>query len=60
MEISPQNLQTIDRIVEYLAASRGLLFITGGMGVSADSGLPTYRQIGGLGTQYHVTAGDVR
>ena len=47
MEISPENLQTIDRIVEYLGSSRSLLFITGA-GISADSGLPTYRGIGGL------------
>jgi NAD-dependent deacetylase len=47
METSPENLQAIDRIVEYLAASRSLLFITGA-GISADSGLPTYRGIGGL------------
>ena len=47
MEISQQNLQAIDRIVEYLGSSRSLLFITGA-GISADSGLPTYRGIGGL------------
>jgi NAD-dependent deacetylase len=47
MEISPQNLQAIDRIVEFLGSSHSLLFITGA-GISADSGLPTYRGIGGL------------
>jgi NAD-dependent deacetylase len=41
------HAEAIDRIVEILARSRSLLFITGA-GVSADSGLPTYRGIGGL------------
>jgi NAD-dependent deacetylase len=48
------HAQTIDRIVEILARSRSLLFITGA-GVSADSGLPTYRGIGGL---YNVNQTD--
>lgn len=39
--------QAVDRVVEVLARSRNLLFITGA-GISADSGLPTYRGIGGL------------
>ncbi|MCP5419851.1 MAG: NAD-dependent protein deacylase [Gammaproteobacteria bacterium] len=38
---------TIKRIVEDLRRSRRLLFVTGA-GISADSGLPTYRGIGGL------------
>ncbi len=37
----------VDAICERLRASRRLLFITGA-GISADSGLPTYRGIGGL------------
>jgi NAD-dependent deacetylase len=37
----------IERIVRLLHASRSVLFITGA-GLSADSGLPTYRGIGGL------------
>jgi NAD-dependent deacetylase len=37
----------IGRVVDILARSRSLLFITGA-GISADSGLPTYRGIGGL------------
>ena len=48
------HAQAIDRIVEILARSRSLLFITGA-GVSADSGLPTYRGIGGL---YNVNQTD--
>jgi NAD-dependent deacetylase len=47
MTLSDADLQAVDRVVELLAASRSLLFITGA-GVSADSGLPTYRGIGGL------------
>ena len=37
----------IDRVVELLRNSRSVLAITGA-GISADSGLPTYRGIGGL------------
>ena len=45
--ISDQDSKTIDAIVRILKKSRSILFITGA-GVSADSGLPTYRGIGGL------------
>jgi NAD-dependent deacetylase len=45
--ISPPDLQTIDRIVGHLARARSILFVTGA-GLSADSGLPTYRGVGGL------------
>jgi NAD-dependent deacetylase len=38
---------TIDGIVEALRRSRSILFVTGA-GMSADSGLPTYRGVGGL------------
>ena len=42
------NIETaIDKIAALLATSRRVLFITGA-GVSADSGLPTYRGVGGL------------
>lgn len=37
----------LDRIAGHCAAARRVLFITGA-GISADSGLPTYRGIGGL------------
>jgi NAD-dependent deacetylase len=47
MNFSSDDLRAIDRVVDLLAASRSLLFITGA-GISADSGLPTYRGIGGL------------
>ena len=39
--------QLIERIVNKMRHARRLLFITGA-GISADSGLPTYRGIGGL------------
>lgn len=38
---------TIERIARHLARARRVLFITGA-GISADSGLPTYRGVGGL------------
>jgi NAD-dependent protein deacetylase/lipoamidase len=38
---------TLERIVRRLARARRLLFVTGA-GMSADSGLPTYRGVGGL------------
>lgn len=38
---------TIEALAQRLAAARRLLFITGA-GLSADSGLPTYRGVGGL------------
>ncbi|HEU4731258.1 MAG TPA: NAD-dependent protein deacylase [Kofleriaceae bacterium] len=37
----------LDRVVQVFARARSALFITGA-GISADSGLPTYRGIGGL------------
>jgi NAD-dependent deacetylase len=45
--ISPPDLQTIERIVDHLGRSRSILFVTGA-GMSAESGLPTYRGVGGL------------
>jgi NAD-dependent deacetylase len=45
--ISPPDLETIDRIVDHLRRARSILFVTGA-GMSADSGLPTYRGVGGL------------
>jgi NAD-dependent deacetylase len=47
MNLSDLESRDIDRVVEILTRSQNLLFITGA-GVSADSGLPTYRGIGGL------------
>jgi len=47
VEASPDDRRTLDRAVQLLRASRSLLFITGA-GISADSGLPTYRGVGGV------------
>lgn len=38
---------SLDQVAQALAAARRVLFITGA-GISADSGLPTYRGVGGL------------
>lgn len=44
----PVEIETVlDRVARELALARRVLFITGA-GISADSGLPTYRGIGGL------------
>lgn len=45
--LTPPDIETIDRIVEHLGRARSILFVTGA-GMSADSGLPTYRGVGGL------------
>jgi NAD-dependent deacetylase len=42
-----EHAGTIDHIVQALAGARRVLFVTGA-GLSADSGLPTYRGVGGL------------
>lgn len=47
MTIPQKERAAISRVVELLGDARSLLFITGA-GVSAESGLPTYRGIGGL------------
>jgi len=46
----------IDTVVKQLARCNSLLFITGA-GVSADSGLPTHRGIGGLYNVEHPEEG---
>ncbi len=46
----------IDKVVSLLQTARNLLFITGA-GISADSGLPTYRGIGGLYNNKHTDEG---
>ena len=45
--LKPPDPATVSRIAATLRKARRLLFITGA-GISADSGLPTYRGIGGL------------
>jgi NAD-dependent deacetylase len=47
MPLCDQDRETIDRIVDLLERSSSVFFVTGA-GISADSGLPTYRGIGGL------------
>ena len=47
MPLTPQDHEKIDDLVSVLREMESILFITGA-GVSADSGLPTYRGIGGL------------
>lgn len=44
---SAAHERQLDEVAELCAAARRILFITGA-GISADSGLPTYRGIGGL------------
>ena len=39
--------KTYDEIAKELSKARRVLFVTGA-GISADSGLPTYRGVGGL------------
>src|ERR1039458_6334427 len=48
--------EDIGCVVDILARSRSILFITGA-GISADSGLPTYRGIGGLYNAEHPEEG---
>lgn len=47
MGMSTEEQSAVSTVVDALAACRNLLFITGA-GISADSGLPTYRGVGGL------------
>jgi NAD-dependent deacetylase len=51
-----QQSNDIGQVVDILRRSRNLLFITGA-GISADSGLPTYRGIGGLYNAEHPEEG---
>jgi NAD-dependent deacetylase len=54
--LTPDDDRRIDQVVELLRKSRSLLFITGA-GLSADSGLPTYRGVGGLYDDCHPEEG---
>ena len=47
MDLSATDRESIDRIARQLKSCSNILFITGA-GISAESGLPTYRGIGGL------------
>lgn len=46
-QYSPSIETALDAVAEHLQQARSALFITGA-GISADSGLPTYRGVGGL------------
>jgi NAD-dependent deacetylase len=46
-QYSPSIEAALDAVAEHLLQARSALFITGA-GISADSGLPTYRGVGGL------------
>ena len=52
----PHTDRSIDTVVQHLARCHSVLFITGA-GISADSGLPTYRGIGGLYNAEHPEEG---
>jgi NAD-dependent deacetylase len=45
--LTPDDTRQIEQVADLLRGCKSLLFITGA-GLSADSGLPTYRGIGGL------------
>jgi NAD-dependent deacetylase len=45
--LNPEDVNTIERIVDCLGRARSIMFVSGA-GMSADSGLPTYRGVGGL------------
>src|SRR5260370_7234872 len=47
----PARVMTIERAVELLSGSRSAVALTGA-GVSAESGIPTFRGEGGLWSQY--------
>src|SRR4051794_22033361 len=55
LEPSPDDEQMIARIVDRLRPARRILFITGA-GLSADSGMPTYRGRDGLYRAQNATA----
>jgi NAD-dependent deacetylase len=56
MSLNPADLQTVDQIAGHLLRCRSVLFVTGA-GMSADSGLPTYRGVGGLYDQGETVEG---
>ena len=56
MTFTDPHAPELDRAADILRRSRSLLFITGA-GISADSGLPTYRGIGGLYNAEHPDEG---
>jgi NAD-dependent deacetylase len=53
--LSPEQIEAIERITQRMGRARRLLFVTGA-GMSADSGLPTYRGRDGLYRAQETTA----
>ena len=47
MSLSPVDVKTVDWVAQRLQRCRSVLFVTGA-GMSAESGIPTYRGVGGL------------
>lgn len=54
--MTPELNSALDRAAALVAESRSILFITGA-GISADSGLPVYRGVGGLYDDYETEDG---
>jgi NAD-dependent deacetylase len=54
--LPPGAERKVSEIVDALRGARSVLFVTGA-GVSADSGLPTYRRIGGLCSEADTVEG---
>jgi len=56
VSLPPSELEKVDCVVEILKTCNDILFITGA-GISADSGLPTYRGVGGLYNETDAESG---
>jgi hypothetical protein len=56
--LTSDNARRVEQVVALLRCSRSILFITGA-GLSADSGLPTYRGIG-IGDRWIFLLGNHR
>ncbi len=56
MDFMNTKLSGLEQVIDRLQHARRVLFITGA-GISADSGLPTYRGIGGLYNNQHTDEG---
>lgn len=54
--LSPEAREAIGRVASSMRTCQSVLFVTGA-GISADSGLPTYRGVGGLYEEAHPEEG---
>lgn len=54
--LSPEDAEAVAEVVDRLDSDPSVLFITGA-GISADSGIPTYRGVGGLYNDVHTPEG---